>query len=120
MAICVSAAAGAVLHLAASSFTLSWVHSVEKIEWQESWDAQPDGLRLIEARVKGSGAGMEPPADAVPRDGWYVFTPKVAPLPELVLAASGTTVGGWTLCTADSCRTLGENAGEPLRIRWCE
>lgn len=119
MALCV-AAAGVALHLATASFTLSWDHSVEKIPWQESWIAQPDGLRPTEARIKGSGAGMDPPEDAVLRDGWYVFHPHVPPLRELVLAASGKTGGGWTFCAAGTCHQLGATASAPVRIRWCE
>jgi hypothetical protein len=118
MAVCV-AAAGVALHLAVASFTLSWVHSVEKIPWQESWQADADGLRPIEARIKGSGAGMDPPEDAVLRDGWYVFHPQVPPLREVVLAASGETVSGWTLCTADACHELGATASAPVRISLC-
>lgn len=119
MAVCV-AAAGVALHLAVTGFTLSWVHSVEKIPWQESWEAGPDGLRPVEARVKGSGAGMDPPEDAVLRDGWYVFRPHVPPLRELVLAASGETVSGWTLCAAGTCHELGDTASAPVRISLCD
>lgn len=119
MAICV-AAGGIALHLAATSFTLSWVHSVEKVPWQESWVVNQGGLQPVEARVKGSGAGMEPPPDAALQDGWYVFHPTVAPLRELVLAASGETMSGWTLCTALGCHEFGVEAGMPVRIRACD
>lgn len=119
MAICVSSAA-MILQVAAAGFTLSWQHSVEKIPWQESWTARQDGLHLTQARVKGSGAGMEPPEDAVLRDGWYVFLPDIPPLPELVLAASGDTVSGWIFCAAGECHELGATASDPIRIRWCD
>ncbi|MEZ5450817.1 MAG: DUF1850 domain-containing protein [Thiolinea sp.] len=33
------------------------------------------GLQLLQARVKGSGAGMEPGDDAVLKDGWWVWQP---------------------------------------------
>ena len=45
---------------AISFFTLVWTHSVEKVEWQEDWKIINSKLKIVEARVKGSGAGMEP------------------------------------------------------------
>ena len=67
--------AGKTTVLAASAFTLSWTHSVEKTRWEEDWRVTPAGLEIVEARVKGSGAGMEPPAGAVLRDGVWVWHP---------------------------------------------
>ena len=46
--------------IAISLFTLSWTHSVEKIEWQENWQINKSNLEIVEARIKGSGAGMPP------------------------------------------------------------
>ena len=51
------------------AFTLAWNHTIEKIRWEEDYRVTPDGLLLGEARVKGSGAGMEIPDDAGLRDG---------------------------------------------------
>lgn len=118
MSLCLLAGARAVA-LGATAFTLSWTHSVEKVRWEESWRLAGDGLVLTEARVKGSGAGMEPGPDAVLEDGWWVWRPSLPPLPALVLAASGATTGGWTLCTAAGCRVVGAEPGPPLRIRPC-
>jgi len=50
--------------LSIAAFTLVWTHSIEKIDWQEDWRITPQGLELVQARVKGSGAGMEPPPEA--------------------------------------------------------
>ena len=83
MALCILAGAKTVA-LAVSAFSLSWTHSVEKITWQENWQVTPAGLELIEARVKGSGAGMEPPEDAVLQDG--VGLPTEGPGPEKAFA----------------------------------
>ena len=47
---------------------------------------------------QGSGAGMEPPEGAVLKDGWWVYAPELPPQATLVLAASGATGEGWTLC----------------------
>ena len=42
---------------AISFFTLVWTHSVEKVEWQEDWKIINSKLKIVESRVKGSGAG---------------------------------------------------------------
>ncbi|HEV7247583.1 MAG TPA: DUF1850 domain-containing protein [Shinella sp.] len=112
-------AGGKTIAVAAGLFTLSWTHSVEKVEWRENWQATPAGLVLREARVKGSGAGMEPGEGARRKDGWWVWNPHVAPLADLVLASSGATVSGWTLCDATGCQELGRREGEPLVLRAC-
>ena len=39
--------------------------------WEEDWRASPAGLELVEARVQGSGAGMEPPAGGAAHP-WHV------------------------------------------------
>lgn len=112
-------ASGKAITVAAGLFTLGWTHSVEKIEWRENWAVTADGLVLTEARVKGSGAGMEPGDGARQEDGWWVWQPEAMPLPELVLAASGATVSGWTLCDEAGCRVLGRTSGEPIVLRPC-
>jgi hypothetical protein len=118
MSICVLGG-GAMLRLAASAFTLAWTHSVERTRWEEDWRVTPAGLELVEARVQGSGAGMEPPEGARLVDGWWVYRPGRPPQPELVLAASGATGGGWTLCVAGDCREIGAAAGPALRLVPC-
>jgi hypothetical protein len=118
VSLCILAGAKAAT-LAASAFTLIWTHSVEKTEWREAWRVVPAGLELVEARVKGSGAGIDPPDGALLEDGWWIYAPKVAPLPRLILAASGATVSGWTLCANGNCLTLGAEAGETIVIEAC-
>lgn len=112
-------AAGKAVTFAAGVFTLSWTHSVEKTEWQERWAATPQGLVIREARVKGAGAGMEPGENARREGAWWVWTPALAPLSELVLASSGATEAGWTLCDIDGCRELGRKRQEPIVLRTC-
>ncbi len=115
MSLCV-ASAGGVLALVAGSFSLSWTHSVEKTEWVEQWQVESGELLLVSAKVKGSGAGIELPEDAVwEGDGWR-YTPSLPALPKIVLAASGMTPGGWSLCTPEQCVVLGDNPGEPVSI----
>jgi len=113
-------AGGKAVTLGLTAFTLAWTHSVEKTEWREEWRITSAGLELVEARIKGSGAGIDPPDGAVLEDGWWVYAPKIAPVPRLVLAASGATVSGWTLCADDACFTLGAAAGETVVVEACE
>jgi hypothetical protein len=104
MALCL-AASGVVAHLAAASFTLAWTHSVERLRWEEDWRVEGASLALVEARVQGSGAGMEPPDGAVLDGGFWRYRPELAPLPRLGLAR-GDAVPDWQLCLAGRCREL--------------
>jgi hypothetical protein len=115
---------GVVKTLSVAAFTLAWTHSVEKVDWQEDWRITQQGLELVQARVKGSGAGMEPPADARLVDGWFQWQPKRAPMPEVVLGNSGAA-GEWRLCSDGHCRTLSEIFERPVganvtTMRACE
>ena len=112
MSLCL-ASAGSVKALALTAFTLVWTHSIEKIDWQEDWRVTPAGLQLVQARVKGSGAGMEPPPEARLVDGWFEWQPQRAPMPEVVLGNSGAA-GEWHLCHDGACRTLSEMVGHPI------
>lgn len=100
-------AAGAVLvQLEVTAFTLAWQHSVERVRWEEDWRVADGRLVLVESRIKGSGAGMEPPPDAVLADGTWHYRPRVAPLERIALARSDA-VADWELCTEAGCRGLG-------------
>ncbi|MER8632023.1 DUF1850 domain-containing protein [Mesorhizobium opportunistum] len=118
MSLCILAA-GKTVTLAVAAFTLSWTHSVERTRWEEDWKVTPSGLQVVEARIKGSGAGMEPPEGAVLKDGWWVYAPKVEPQRHVSLAASGVTSDGWTLCTFHGCRELGKEAGGSITLEPC-
>jgi hypothetical protein len=107
------ASAGVVKALSVAAFMLSWTHSVEKIEWQEDWVIAPQGLEVVAARVKGSGAGMEPPPEARLVNGWFQWTPKPLFLHQVALGNSGVA-GEWRLCTQGSCRTLSDILGHPV------
>ena len=109
------ASAGIVKTLALASFTLAWTHSIEKIEWQETWRVTPHGLELVQARVKGSGAGMEPPPAARLVDGWFQWKPARPPMPEVVLGNSAAA-GEWRLCHDGNCRTLSDIFGYPIGV----
>jgi hypothetical protein len=112
LSLCLTSA-GVVKVLSLATFTLAWTHSVEKIDWQEDWRITPQGLELVQARVKGSGAGMEPAPEARLIDGWFQWQPKRAPMPEVVLANSGAA-GEWRLCHGGHCRTLSDILGHPV------
>ena len=97
MSLCVLAGAK-VTTFAISFFTLTWLHSVEKIECQEDWKIINSKLQIIEARVKGSGAGMEPPENSKLIKGWYVYKPRISPKDEVLLATSETNIKNWSVC----------------------
>ena len=105
--------AGVVKTLSLAAFTLAWTHSVEKIDWQEDWRITPRGLELVQARVKGSGAGMEPPPEARLIDGWFQWQPSRAPMPEVALGNSGAA-GEWRICHDGGCQTLSEIFEHPV------
>jgi hypothetical protein len=110
--------------LAVAAFTLVWTHSIEHIDWQEDWRVTPQGLELVTARVKGSGAGMEPPPEARLVDDWFVWQPHRAPMPEVVLGNSGKA-GEWRLCANGMCHTLSKILGHDVgphttTMRACE
>jgi hypothetical protein len=107
------ASLGVVKVLSVAAFTLAWTHSIEKVEWQEDWRITASGLELVEARVKGSGAGMEPPPQARLIDGWFRWKPERPAMPEVILGNSGAA-GEWRLCAGGKCRTLSEIFGHPL------
>lgn len=113
------AIAGKQVLLAGAAFTLAWTHSVEKTGWQERWTVTPDGLVLREARVRGSGAGMDPGEGARLEGEWWVWNPDGPLVPKLVLAASGATGDGWRFCHDGHCRTIGRQAGAPVEIAPC-
>lgn len=112
MSLCL-ASAGVVKSLTVTAFTLSWIHSVEKIEWQEDWRVTPSGLQIVEARVKGSGAGMEPPPEARLVDGFFRWKPQLPALPEVALGNSGVA-GEWRICTDGKCQDLSAILGRPV------
>lgn len=106
--LCLLSAGVVVATLAADAFTLRWLHSVEKIVWEEDWRVAADGRLVADtARLQGSGAGMEPPDGARLIDGWWHYRPALAPQPRLALSRSRFTTD-YTLCWGGGCRPLGD------------
>src|SRR5690554_3322602 len=124
MQLCLGLAGVIWAQLPVTGFTLAWQHSVERIRWEEDYRVEPSGLRLQEARVRGSGAGMEIPEDAVLRDGSWHYRPQLAPLAQLRLARStAERAADYQLCTAGQCRALAHwlgppSAGQPVVELW--
>lgn len=110
------AAAVVTTSLPLQGFTLAWTHSIEKTRWEEDYQvlSTADGprLQLTEARIHGSGAGMEPPPDAVLAGGVWHYRPPLAPLERLHLARS-EYVADYSICWDGRCRGLAELAGPP-------
>jgi hypothetical protein len=116
-------AAGTVIApLAAGAITLAWTHSVEKIAWEEDWRLTPAGLELVEARVRGSGAGMDPPPEARLVNGAWAWRPKVPPQREIVMRRSGAT-SDWRICIGGWCRPMElllPAEADPVVLKECE
>lgn len=92
-------------------FTLSWMHSIEKVRWEEDYVVrvptlgQVLRLEAVQARVHGSAAGMEPPPDAVLRNGWYAYTPSI-PFAELLPLTRSEFTADFTLCADGECHLM--------------
>lgn len=112
-AICLVAAGLVRATLASSDVTVAWTHSVEKTRWEERYAISGKSLTLVEARVQAMGAGMEPAADAVLRDGWWRWTPQAEPLTQLRLTYS-TFAQDYTICAGQRCNSLRELVGPAL------
>lgn len=95
--------------LPGDAMTVSWTHSVQRTQWEERYRLSEGGLVLEEARVQGSGAGMEAGENAVRRDGWWTWQPQLN-LPAVTLTRS-SYAGDYTICSASACTTLAQLAG---------
>lgn len=118
MGVCLSlAAAGqaaAPVFVPVERFTLAWTHSIEKVRWEEDYAVRPGAkpgappeLQALTARVRGSGAGMEPPPDAVLRNGWYEYTPRTLSPEGLRLTRSAFTAD-YDWCTSAGCGPMAQ------------
>jgi hypothetical protein len=121
-AICL--AAGLLLAPLGEAVTLRWTHSVQRSVWEEDYRLEAGALRLTSARVEGTGAGMEPPADSVLRDGAWHYTPPLPLLPEVQLRHS-PHVQPYIICVAGKCRPVtawlpGLPAESVLILRPCQ
>lgn len=108
--------------IAADAFTLAWTHTVEKTAWEEDWRRDGAELVLVEARIKGSGAGMEPPEGARLVDGWWRYSPTDLRVPELRLADLGGPAGRWRVCAEGACTEIAgaHDGAAPIVIAPCK
>ena len=122
MSLCLSAGS-TVLALALEAFSLSWTHSVEKVEWREEWRLLGDGLVIESASVSGTGAGMEIPDGAVLRGGAWHYRPALPPQAQVSFADAGRGAGDWRLCSGGTCRDIGElvpSRGASVTLSLCD
>ena len=91
----------------AHRFTLAWQHSIEKTAWEEDYIVAGRWLFLVEARIRGSGAGMEPPPDAVLADDTWHYRPAQRWFEAIHLARSEFG-DDHRLCVLGRCRPLAE------------
>ena len=95
----------ALVSIPAQRFTLRWQHTVEKVAWEEDYVVAGEWLYLSGARVRGSGAGMEPPTNAVRvGDAWH-YRPSQHWLRQLDLARSEFGLD-YELCADGRCRSM--------------
>jgi hypothetical protein len=116
--LCIAVLLGTAVHtLPTDRITLSWTHTVEKTRWEEDYRIVGIALTIEEARVKTSGAGMEPPRDATWSSGWWRYKPSIGLLKEVILANSGFA-SGYTICWANICESMRELVprGEFIKI----
>lgn len=110
--------------LATNSFTLTWIHSIEKIRWEEDWHLDSGALVIDEARIRGTGAGMEPPENAVLKDGVWHYRPAQIRHEKLRLTHS-SYVRGYEFCSVGQCQQLvdllpGIDNNAVIELRSCE
>ncbi|HEX5803000.1 MAG TPA: DUF1850 domain-containing protein [Azospira sp.] len=96
-------AAGLLVAPLGEAVTLRWTHSIQKTVWEEDYRLADGRLLLVEARVQGTGAGMEPPDGAVLKDGAWHYRPPLPPLPGVQLRHS-PHVPPYVLCAGTDCR----------------
>ena len=108
------ASGGSTVFVPTAHFTLAWTHSIEKVRWEEDYAVERSStpgkqpvLKALTARVRGSAAGMEPPEDAVFRNGWYEYQPTAWSPQGLRLTRSPYTAD-YEWCSNGRCVPLGQ------------
>jgi hypothetical protein len=109
----------ALVSIPAQRFTLRWQHTVEKVVWEEDYVVAGEWLYLSGARVQGSGAGMEPPPDAIKVGSAWHYRPTLRWHRELALARAEFG-RDYEVCVDERCRTMREVAPlGPTTLRPC-
>jgi len=92
----------------ARAFTLAWTHTIERQRWEEDYEilpGPPARIHAIQARVRGSGAGMEPPANAQLKGSWYEYRPD-EPWPAELRLMRSEFAPDYELCRRGVCHPL--------------
>lgn len=116
-ALCIALVFGAIVQPLSPRVTLTWMHSVERTAWEEDYMVEGGMLHLQKARVKTSGAGMDPPSGALWSDEWWHYRPALR-MAEVILANS-QFAAGYTLCwEGTACRPMDSFVpkGEPVKL----
>jgi hypothetical protein len=80
------------------------------VQWAEDYRIVGDALVAASARVRGSGAGMEPPADARLVDGVWHYRPATHELPRLRVTVS-PYAADYAVCWNGECAPMAELVG---------
>lgn len=113
LSLCLGLAGMAWATLGVQNFTLAWSHTIEKIRWEEDYLVADEGLQLREARVRGSGAGMEIPQDAIWEEGAWRYRPSIHPIQPLRLART-PEAGDYDLCLPPEMVPYGLSSALPM------
>jgi hypothetical protein len=97
----------ALVSIPAQRFTLRWQHTVEKVAWEEDYVVAGEWLYLSGARVQGSGAGMEPPPDAIKVGGAWHYRP-AARWHRAVDLARSAFGQDYELCIDGACKPMAD------------
>ena len=81
---------------------------------EEDYRVVDHALVPVAARVQGSGAGMEPPAGALLRDGAWHYRPAGVTLPRLLVTVS-PYASDYELCADGHCAMLTDLAAMPAQ-----
>ena len=103
------AAGNAHAEIPVHQFTLRWQHSIEKIDWEEDYVVAGHWLFLESARVRGSGAGMEPPVGSYYSNGVWRYRP--APnmrWSQSLLLTRSEFARDYDICIQGRCRPMAD------------
>ena len=121
--VCLLVAGATVAQLATSAFTLAWRHSVEKVRWEERYRVEGRQLALVEARIEGMGAGMEPPPGARFAEGAWTWQP-AARLHDVLRLTLSPYTEDYAVCVDGTCtplaRLVAPAAPDVVEVRACD